>query len=198
MFGGVAQAQNPPAAPSTPAQKSAPPNPGTKFGAIDFRSALLDSDPGKAAVAEIEKGLGPLKTDFDKLQKEYADLQTKLQAAKTDADRAPILREIDEKSTVVKRTQEDAQRKSEDLQEKYLPPVAILINKIIDEYAREAGLAIVFDPRSEPSNIIFVNVASDITTEIIRRLNNAYEKDPKSIAPAPGAASAVPPLPKPQ
>ena len=104
---------------------------------------------------------------------------------------------LDELEALAERLeQEDAQRTSEDLQEKYLPPVATLINKTVDEYSRENNLAIVFDPRTEPSNIVFVHVASDITAEIIRRMNAAYAKDPKLIAPSAAAASpAAPPKP---
>lgn len=186
-----ALAQNPPAAPSTaaPAAQTTPPNPGTKFGALNFRAALLDSDAGKAAVKEIEKGLEPLKTRHEKLSKELADLQTKMQEAKTDAEKTPLAREIDNRATEIKRIQEDAQRASDDLQAKYLPPVASLINKTVDEYARETNLAIVFDQTTDPNNILFVALASDITTEIIRRMNAAYAKDPKLIAP-PAAAAA--------
>ena len=195
IFAGVAAySQNPPAAPAAAAAaaQTTPPNPGTKFGALNFRTALLDSDAGKAAVKEIEKGLEPLKTSFEKLSKELGELQTKMQNAKTDAEKTPIARDIDAKTVEYKRVQEDAQRTSDEFQEKFLPPVAALINRIVDEYSKENNLAIVFDQTTDPSNIIFVNIASDITTEIIRRMNTAYAKDPKLTAPAAAAAAAAP------
>jgi outer membrane protein len=194
LFGAlVVQAQNPAATqapkPTTPpaaaaAAQTTPPKPGTKVGVIDFNSALFDSDPGKAAVKEIEKGLEATKTKFETLQKDLNDLQTKLQNAKTDAEKAPITRDMDARTTEGKRLQEDGQRLSDDLQQRYLPPVADLIKKMVDEYAKENDLAIVLDPTTDGTNIVFAARASDITTEIIRRANAAFAKDPKIIAPS--------------
>ena len=177
-----ARPQSPPAA--SAAAQTTPPKPGTKVGVIDFNSALFDSDPGKAAVKEIEKGLENTKTKFEALQKDLTDLQTKLQNAKTDAEKAPITRDMDAKTTEGKRLQEDGQRLSDDLQQRFLPPVADLIKKMVDEYAKENDLAIVLDPTTEGTNIVFAARASDITTEIIRRANAAFAKDPKIIAPS--------------
>lgn len=189
----AAQAQNPPAAGAAPGQTTAP-KPGTGVVVIDFNSALFDSEPGKAAVKDIEKGLEDTKTKFEKLQKDLTDLQTKLQNAKTDAEKAPITRDMDARTTEAKRLQEDGQRLSDDLQQKYLPPVAELIRKMVDEYAKENNLALVLDPTTDGTNIVFAAKTSDITTEIIRRANAAYAKDPKVIAPG-TAVPAVPPKP---
>jgi outer membrane protein len=186
----TAAAQNPPAAGGA-AASSTPPKPGTKIGVIDFNSALFDSDPGKAAVKEVEKGLEDTKTKFEKVNKDLTDLQTKLQNAKTDTEKAGITRDMDLRTTEGKRLQEDGQRLSEDLQNKHLPPVVDLIKKMIDEYAKENDLAVVLDPTTDGTNIVFAARASDITTEIIRRANAAYAKDPKIIAPS--TASPQPP-----
>ena len=186
-------AQNPPAAGGA-AAAATPPKPGTKFGVIDFNSALFDSEPGKAAVKEIEKRLEDTKTKLEKTQKDLTDLQSKLQNAKTDAEKSAITRDMDLKTTDGKRLSEDGQRLSEDLQQQYLPPVAELIKKMVDQYAKENDLAIVLDPTTDGTNIVFAAKLSDITSEIIRRANDAYAKDPKIIAP--GTAAPQPP-PKP-
>ena len=189
-----AQAQTPPApTPRPPAATSqapaAPPKPGTKIGVILFQDAVLDSDAGKAAVAEIEKQMNPIKTQLEKLSKEMQDLQTKLQNAKTETEQAPIRRDMDAKQRDGQRAQDDGQRLSQDLQGKYLQPVALLVNKMVDEYAKENDLAIVVDPATENSNIIFASKTSDITNEVIRRMNTAYAKDPKITAPGTGPAA---------
>jgi hypothetical protein len=63
---------------------------------------------------------------------------------------------------------------------------------MVDEYAKENNLAIVLDPTTQDTNIVFAARNSDITTEIIRRVDAAYAKDPKIIAPG-AAAPAAPP-----
>jgi Skp family chaperone for outer membrane proteins len=147
----------------------------------------LDSDAGKAAVAVIEKAMEPMKTQLEKLSKEMQELQTKLQNSKTEADKAQINADMKNKSVEGQRVQEDAQRLSQDLQQKHLQGVAALANKIVEEYAKENDLAIVIDPSTEQSNIIFAAKTSDITNEVIRRMNAAYSKDPKVVAPAAAA-----------
>jgi Skp family chaperone for outer membrane proteins len=188
----AAQAQNPTPPAAGAAAQAAAPVPGTKFAVIDFEAAIFDSDPGKAAVKNIEDGLKDVKDKFEKLQKEVNDLQTKLQNAKTDAEKSPINRDIEAKATEAKRLQEDGQRTSEELQSKHLPPVAELIRKMVDEYAKENSLAIVIDPTTEGGNIVFAAKTSDITTEVVRRANAEYAKNPKITAPGTAAPAAPP------
>ena len=194
ILAGTAQAQAPQAA-AVPPVPQAPPNPGTKVGAIDFRQALTESDAGKAAVAEFNKEMTPYTTKLDGLQKAVTDLQTKLQSAPTDAEKSSISREIDSKKIEFDRASQDAQRTSDDLQQRLLPPIANLVRRMVEEYAKENNLAIVIDPTTEPSNIIYRNPASDITAEIMRRMNAEYAKNPKLTVP--GAAAPTPPA-KPQ
>jgi Skp family chaperone for outer membrane proteins len=189
-----ASAQAPAAAATqVPQVPATPPNPGTKVAVMDFQSALFDSDPGKAAVAEIEKGLAQTKASFDKLSKEMGDLQTKLQNAKTDAEKSTINRDLESKTTEGKRLQEDGQRLSETLQEKHLAPVAELLRKTVNEYGLEKNLALILDPTTDGTNIVYAAKSSDITSEVMRRMNEAFAKDPKIVAPGSAPAPTAPP-----
>jgi len=113
-----------------------------------------------------------------------------LQDAKTEAEKAPIRSELESKTREAQFIQENAQRKSDDLKQQLLSPIAILANKVIDRYAKANNLAIVFDPNTQESNIIYANQASDITNEVIRGMNEDYAKDPNLAAPAPSAPAA--------
>jgi outer membrane protein len=190
----LAQAQTPPAPatprPVAPAVPSAPAVPGTKIAVINFEQAVLESDAGKAATAKYNTEIEPEKTKFEKIAKEVDDLQKKLRDAKTDAEKAPIASELDSKTREAQFVQETAQRKSDDLKQKLLQPIAGLANRIIETYAKANNLAIVFDPNTEGSNIVFANKASDITSEIIRGMNEEFAKDPKLTAPAAGTPAA--------
>ena len=200
----AAQAQAPPAAPAAtprPANTAAatqtpatPPKPGTKIAVVIFQDTVLDSDAGKAAIAVIEKQMESMRTQLDKLSKEMQELQAKLQAAKTDAEKVQLQNDIKAKGVEGQRVTEDAQRKSDELQQIHLQPVGVLANKTIEEYAKENDIAIVVDPATQPSNIIFAAKTSDITNEVIRRMNAAYAKDPKITAPN-AAAAALPAVP---
>lgn len=193
----VAQAQTPAAAPAprqTPPAASAvpatPPVPGTKIAVMDFQGALLESDAGKAAQAQFLKEIEPEKTKFEKAQNDLAELQKKLQNAKTEAEKTIINRDVESKTREAQRAQEDAQRMSDDLKQKLLPPVAELVNRMVAEYAKENNLVIVIDPSVDPSNIVFANKAADITAEIMRRMNAETAKNKDLKAPAAPAAPA--------
>jgi outer membrane protein len=191
-----AQAQTPaaPAVPrpsqAAPATPPVPAVPGTKIAVIDFEMAILESDAGKAATAKYNTGIEPEKAKFEKVAKEVDDLQKKLQDAKTDAEKGPIRNELDSKTREAQFVQETAQHKSDDLKQQLLAPIAGLANRVIDKYAKANNLAIVFDPTTQESNIVFANKASDITSEIIRGMNEEYAKDPNLTAPAASAPAA--------
>jgi outer membrane protein len=191
-------AQTPPPAPSprqstpsVPSVPAVPPVPGTKIAVIDFEQAVLESDAGKAATAEFNKEMEPEKARFEKLEKEVNDLQKKLQDAKTDAEKDPFRRELDLKNKEAQRIQEDAQQKSNDLRQKLLGPIAQLVNRVVDQYAKANNLAVVFDPNTQPTNIIFASKAADITAEIMRMMNEEFAKNPKLTAPAASNAPAA-------
>lgn len=191
-------AQTPPPAPSprqstpsVPSVPAVPPVPGTKIAVIDFEQAVLESDAGKAATAEFNKEMEPEKARFEKLEKEANDLQKKLQDAKTDAEKDPFRRELDLKNKEAQRIQEDAQQKSNDLRQKLLGPIAQLVNRVVDQYAKANNLAVVFDPNTQPTNIIFASKAADITAEIMRMMNEEFAKNPKLTAPAASNAPAA-------
>lgn len=189
----LAQAQTPAApTPRTPAAASlsTPASPGTKVAVIHFEQAILESDAGKAATAQYNKDIEPEKAKFEKVAKEVEDLQKKLQDAKTEAEKGPIRSELESKTREAQFVQENAQRKSDELKQKLLTPIANLANRIIEQYAKTNNLAIVFDPNTEQSPIVFANKASDITSEIIRGMNEEFAKDPKLAAPAASAPAA--------
>ena len=191
LAGGLALAQAPAAPAASTAKPATPPVPGNRIAVIDFRSALMDSDAGKIAQQQYEKEITPEKTKVEKLQREFDELQTKLQNAKTDDEKRTITRDINNKTTEAQRAQDDAQRISQELQDKLLPPVATMVNKAVEEYSKENNLAVVFDPRTDPSNIIYTGPALDITAEVMRRMNAELAKNPKAATP-----SAVPAPPK--
>jgi Skp family chaperone for outer membrane proteins len=184
----AAQAAQAPAA--TPKVPPPPATPGSKFAVLNFRDAMTDSDPGLAAQKEYEKGMAKEKERLEALNKEIMDLQEKLKTAKTDAEKSTLSRQIDDKGRDMTRAQEDAQKLSQDLQDKLLPPIAQMVNDAVRIYAERENLAVVLDPTIEGNNIVFANKASDITADIMRAVNAEYAKNPKA-ATAP-AATATP------
>jgi Skp family chaperone for outer membrane proteins len=184
-----AVAQTPAAAAAPSTQKPAP-VPGTKIAIINMRQAITESEPGRAASAEYSKALATETALLEKLSKEAAEIAEKLKNAKTDTEKQDLSRQLESKQRDGQRAQEDAQKKSEDLQDRLLPPIAERVQKALEAYAVENGLAVVFDPTTEPNNVIHFNSNNDVTTEIIRRVDADFAKNPKPAAPAPAPAPA--------
>ena len=191
-----ARAQAPAAAAPAASAAAPKPVPGNKIAIIDFLRALTESDPGKAAQTKFDKDIAPETAKLEKLSKEISDLQTKLQNAKTDAEKSAINKDIQAKGTEGQRVQQDATTMSDELKDKLLPPIAKIVNGCVDEYSKANGLALVLDPTTDPSNIVYANPATDVTSEIMRCVNAAYAKDPKIADPlTPPAAPAAPAKP---
>ena len=192
VFGCTAAWAQAPAA-AAPAASTAVPKPpavpGNKLAIIDFLRALTESDPGKSAQTRFDKEIKPEQDKMEKLAKDIGDLQTKRQAAKTDAEKSAIDRDLEAKSREGQRIQEDAGRMGDELKDKLLPPIAKMVNTCVDEYSKANSLALVLDPTTDPSNIVYANTAMDITAETMRCVNSAYAKDPKLADPIPAPAA---------
>jgi outer membrane protein len=181
-------------APAASAAVPKPPAvPGNKIAIIDFLRAITESDPGKGAQSKFDTAIKPEQDKMEKLAKEISDLQTKRQNAKTDAEKSNLDKELQDKGRDGQRIQEDAGRMGDELKDKLLPPIARMVNTCVEEYSKTNGLALVLDPTTDPSNIVFANTALDITSETMRCVNAAYAKDPKLADPIAAPAAPAPP-----
>jgi outer membrane protein len=196
VFGSVQLWAQAPAA-AAPAASAAVPKPpaapGNKLALIDFLRAITESNPGKEAQTKFDKAIKPEQEKMEKLAKEISDIQTKRQNAKTDAEKSALDKELQDKGRDGQRIQEDAQRMGDELKDKLLPPIAKMVQTAVDEYSKANGLAVVLDPTTDPSNIVFGDPALEITSEIMRAVNAAYAKDPKLADPLPAPATPTAP-----
>lgn len=176
-----------PAAPAPAPRAAAPaaaPRPAAAAGAsklavIDMRRAMTESTDGKKAADQWVAEMTKKQTDFDKLQKELQDLQTRLTtqaAALSETARADITRQVDQRTTQMERMNQDAQKELGDLQQQLLSPIAAITNRILQAYAVENGFALVFDRSSEFNSILYWDDVVDVTTEIIRRVDAETSK----------------------
>lgn len=195
VFGCVQVWAQAPAA-GAPAASAAVPKPpavpGNKIAIIDFLRAITESDPGKEAQSKFDKAIKPEQDKMEKLAKDISDLQTKRQNAKTDAEKSALDKDLQDKGRDGQRIQEDAQRMGDELKDRLLPPIARMVNTAVDEYSKTNGLALVLDPTTDPSNIVFAKPDMDITAEIMRSVNAAYAKDPKLADPITAPAAPAP------
>jgi Skp family chaperone for outer membrane proteins len=179
----LAQAQAPAAPPQAPpaaaprpaAQAAAPAATGAaKVAVVDFQRAITENSEGKKAQESFLAEITKRQSDFDKKQKSLDDAQTKLRTQEKvldDAAKSNLSKQIDQTTTELNRMNEDAQKELGDLQQKLFRPIAERTQKVLQAYASETGFGVVFDISGQTNSIIYYQDVSDITTEIIRRVD---------------------------
>jgi Skp family chaperone for outer membrane proteins len=176
----------------------APAAPAAKVAIIDFQAALAGNTLGKKAQDQLAAEVNKKQADMEKTQKSLEDAQNKLRTqsnALSDDAKANLSRDIDRMTTDLQRKQDDAQKELQELQQTLLRPIAERLQKVLDSYANEMGYSAVLDAMT----VVWAAPASDITTEIIRRIDAdiaatpAPAAAPRAAAPAPPAAAAPKP-----
>ena len=179
----LAQAQAPAAPPQAPpaaaprpaAQAAAPAATGAaKVAVVDFQRAITENSEGKKAQESFLAEITKRQSDFDKKQKSLDDAQTKLRTQEKvldDSAKSNLSKQIDQTTTELNRMNEDAQKELGDLQQRLFRPIAERAQKVLQAYAAETGFGVVFDISGQTNSIIYYQDVSDITTEIIRRVD---------------------------
>ena len=146
-----------------------------KIGLVDANRAVLGTDEGKAAMKKIN--------DWAKAQdQKIRSLQQKLQTKKeqfakqqnilSDAKKEALLKEIDDLSTKIKRTAEDAKKNYQMKLSEFGNKMDKKITPLFKEYAKQHGYTIILylDPRT----VAYYDPSIDITDEIIKLYNKTY------------------------
>ncbi len=140
-----------------------------KVGVINLQRAVLGTEEIKKASNEMQAKFKPRQDALDKLQKEMADIQAKLQSPQL-----PPVQQTD-LTAEGQRKQREAQRITEDLQadverdrNDILQRAAQRMGEVVKKMADEKGLDLVVDT----TNAVFFKPALEITEEAIA----AYDK----------------------
>ena len=174
----------------------APASTGAKVAIIDFQAALAGNTLGKKAQDQLAAEVNKRQSDMEKTQKSLEDAQNKLRTqanALSDDAKANLSRDVDRMTTELQRKNDDAQKELQELQQTLLRPIAERLQKVLDSYANEMGYSAVFDAMT----VVWAAPTTDITTEIIRRIDADVAANAVPVAAPKPAAPAVPPAPKP-
>ena len=159
----------------------------TKLGVINLRAALESTQEGQKAAADLQQRYDPKRKDLEKKQNEIQSLRDQLsRGSNTMADDAKLKlqQEIDQKTKLWNRDQEDA---SADFQVDLEAVQRGLFEKlqvVIDKYSRDGGYAVILDISSEQSPVVYISNQIDVTNDIIA----LYDKNAPVAAPPPAAA----------
>ncbi len=163
-----------------------------KMAVIDMQGAILQTNDGKKAAAD-------LKTRYDPLQQALAkrgqDLQTKQQdfqknsATMSDDAKAATQRELQDLGAKLQRDAEDARQDAQVEQNKALGPILQRLDAVMRKYASEKQITMIVDLSAQPNNLLMSAASVNITNDIIA-LYNQPQAAPAPSSPKPPAATS--------
>ncbi len=163
-----------------------------KVAVIAFEQAVVATNEGQRAMADVQKKFEPQKTKIDGEAAEVDSLKKQIQGLPNttpDDERARRLRAIDEKEKALNRDAEDAQNAYQgDLQEAY-GKVAQKVGAAAVKYAQDNGFTLMLNVggnQQVPNPVLWFNQTTDITQAVV----SAYNASSGVAAPPPSAPTA--------
>ena len=99
----------------------------SRIAVVDFEKAVVESAEGKKSSEKFNAALQSKQADAEKRQKELEDGQKKLQTQErtlSETAKANLQRDIDRRTTELRRLNEDAQKELQSLRDELLRPIA--------------------------------------------------------------------------
>ena len=163
----------------------------TKIGVIHVQQAILSTKDGQKAAGELQAKFAPRKEELEKQQNEIAALQDQLKkgsATMSDDAKNARMRDIDSKTTSLKRASEDFDSDVQDEEGKLMQELGQKVMKVVDKYAADNGYAVIIDVSNPQTDVLWRATAVDITADIVALYDKA-----NPVAAAPSAAPAAHP-----
>jgi outer membrane protein len=142
-----------------------------KVGIVNFQRAVLGTSEMKKASNDLMLKYKPQQDELEKLQRDLAEIQAKLQDPKTPPAAAVDLQaEGQRKQREAKRVTEDVQADAEKDRNDILQRATQRMTDVVKKLADEKGLDVVVDS----ANIVFFKPALEITEESIAAYDRTY------------------------
>ena len=169
--------------------------PPTKVAVISIQGAIAATKDGQKAIAELDSKAAPKRKELDQKQTDINNLKDQLNKGTntlSEATKAELYKNIQQKTTSLQRDFEDAQADMDQEQQKMLQQLGQKILAVIERYARDNGFALVVDVSSPQTPVMYASPSIDITKEII----DLYDKNSAGMStPAPASKTPTPVLP---
>jgi outer membrane protein len=170
----------------------------TKVAVISIQGAIAATKDGQKAIAELDSKAAPKRKELDQKQTDINTLKDQLSKGSntlSEATKAELYKNIQQKTTSLQRDFEDAQADMDQEQQKILQQLGQKILAVIERYARDNSYAMVVDVSSPQTPVMYASPSIDITKEII----DLYDKNSATMStPAPVNKPATPVVPTPK
>jgi outer membrane protein len=163
----------------------------TKIGVIQVQEAIRSTKDGRKAANELQDKFALRKSELEKEQAEINSLQDQLRtgsATLNDEAKNKLMREIDSKTTSLKRETEDFQSDVQEEGGKVTRELGAKLMKVVSRYAADNGFAVILDVSNPRTSVLWTAATANITADIIALYDKA---NPPSAAPAAAPAAPV-------
>jgi outer membrane protein len=168
-----------------------------KIATIQVQAALAQTKEGKNSLQTLENKFSARRSALEKKQNDIAALQNQMRAGSATMSaeaKDRLARDFDAKTKELNRENEDYQADVQHDEGQIVQALGQKMMAIIQKYAQENKIAMVVDV-SPQGPVLWADPAIDITTEIIKRYDEAYPAAeaakptglPKPTTPAPPA-----------
>jgi len=171
-----------------------------KIGVMNVLRAIVECSEGKQANEEFQKKFEAKRDELSSKQKEIETLQQQLksQAATLNDDaRAGLTKSITQKTTDLQRSQEDAEKEFNELRNQIFNRIGSKLAPLVQQYAKEKNFTLVLDSSSQTTQLTYVDPATDITDDIVKRYDAMQVSSTGSAAAAKPATTVTPKAPAP-
>ncbi|AXC11117.1 Outer membrane protein H precursor [Acidisarcina polymorpha] len=160
-----------PSAP-VPASSAVPAAGPAKIAIIQFQQAVAATNEGQRDFAELRKKFEPKQTQLKALSDEIDGLKKQLQSpTATEATKATLTRQIDEKTKSLQRQGEDAQNDFQQETGETYQKLAEKVYQIVQTYAAQSGYTLVLDASAQQSPVLWANQGTDISQAVVEAYN---------------------------
>jgi Skp family chaperone for outer membrane proteins len=189
-----------PAAPSAASANEPPVATGNKVATINITGALAGCNEGQRDFGALDKIFEPRQTELSNMNKELEGLKTQLNAATTEAARAPLVKQIEQKQKLFDRTRQDAADEYQNQQNEVASRILAKMAPVMVKYAADNGFGLLLDTTKQwpDGQVIWAGQTVDITRAVVDSYNaqSGVPAPPKPTTPA-AAPRTTPPASKP-
>ena len=142
-----------------------------KIGVLDTQRVVLESNPGKTALAPLEAFREEKEAELETRKQEITSLRTRIAEGQSlpDGELASLREQLETKTTDIRRFQQETAQEIQRRQAQVLQEIDRQVMPVVNAYALEQGYSMIF--RKFESGLVYIDESLDVTAAIIQRLN---------------------------
>ena len=151
-----------------------------KVGVINVQQVIISSVEGKQALAELPGKFAQRQNDLAILSEQINAVRQRLAAGQTLGQAEETYRLRNDGGRLKVRFERKTKEFNEELQlerSKIVDDIRRKVVNLLARYSRENGYGIIFDSSVQDSLIVYKSISVDVTAEIIRLYDKAFQAD---------------------